>query len=74
MTGPRMMTEFARQMAEKQGRPLQVVPDVRAGATSLPYTRDQVGSAIAGHPNSAEGHSGAGARMFKGRCRFRWTA
>ena len=65
VTGPRMMTEFARQMTEKQGRPLQVVPDVGAGVTSLPYTGDQVGSAIAGRPNSAAGHSGAGARMFK---------
>ena len=44
VTGLRMMSEFARQMTEKQGRPLQVVPDVGAGATSLPYTGRQVGS------------------------------
>ena len=65
VTGPRMMSEFARQMAEKQGRPLQVVPDVGAGATSLPYTGGQVDLAIDGRPNSAAGHSGGGARLFK---------
>ena len=52
-------------MTEKQGQPLQVVPDVGTGATSLPYTGGQVGSATDGRPNSVAGHSGAGARLYK---------